>query len=365
MSPPPKTSISAGGRRRLSDAERAEKNWRARGRDIVQIYRGDIPITRPKGGKYNAAVSYSTKQDTASAFNILYANTEVMLPAAYSKPPDPVVQIPFRQEDRRSDPAAASANDGPAPKRGPSGHGASRYGPRGVLRSLLARVLRVHRACRRTFRLPSRGGVGPPAPPTLQPPPPQPGAIPGGPAAPESLPPGAPPPPTPAPGAGAPPPPGGAPAHRRSPGAGPCRSGADADGSAGAERHRDRRRRDGEGARHRRLRRELPRSGEMRGAGHASSRPWGLPRALEAGPQGHPGRRSRDGRPAGASRLRRAADPRDQGLGDRRRRVCLLGRYSHRSRSASIPTSPGSRSVICSTSRAFCRSSPKASSCSN
>src|SRR5580765_8274692 len=79
----------------LSDAERAEKSWRARGRDIVQIYRGDIPITRPKGGKYNAATSYGTKQDTASAFNILYANTEVMLPAAYSKPPDPVVKSRF------------------------------------------------------------------------------------------------------------------------------------------------------------------------------------------------------------------------------------------------------------------------------
>ena len=79
----------------LSDAERAEKPWRARGRDIVQIYRGDIPITRPKGGKYNSGSSYGTKQDTASAFNILYANTEVMLPAAYSKPPDPVVKSRF------------------------------------------------------------------------------------------------------------------------------------------------------------------------------------------------------------------------------------------------------------------------------
>src|SRR4029077_933159 len=81
--------------RALSDAERAEKPWRARGRDIVQIYRGDIPITRPKAGKYNASSSYSARQDTASAFNILYANTEVMLPAAYAKPPDPVVKSRF------------------------------------------------------------------------------------------------------------------------------------------------------------------------------------------------------------------------------------------------------------------------------
>src|SRR5580765_5728255 len=82
----------------LSDAERAEKSWRARGRDIVQIYRGDIPITRPRAGKYNSGTSYGTKQDTASAFNILYANTEVMLPAAYSKPPDPVVRSRFTKK---------------------------------------------------------------------------------------------------------------------------------------------------------------------------------------------------------------------------------------------------------------------------
>src|SRR4029077_2558426 len=81
--------------RALSDAERAEKPWRSRGRDIVQIYRGDIPITRPKSGKYNSSTTYSSKQDSASVFNILYANTEVMLPAAYSKPPDPVVRSRF------------------------------------------------------------------------------------------------------------------------------------------------------------------------------------------------------------------------------------------------------------------------------
>ena len=100
----------------LSDAERAEKNWRARGRDIVQIYRGDIPITRPKGGKYNSATSYSTRQDAASAFNILYANTEVMLPAAYSKPPDPVVKSRFIK--KTADPIAPP----PPPMMMPPGH---------------------------------------------------------------------------------------------------------------------------------------------------------------------------------------------------------------------------------------------------
>ena len=79
----------------LADAERAERDWRTRGREIVQIYRGDIPITRPKAGRSSGATSYASRQNTSSTFNILYANTEVMLPAAYSKPPDPVVRSRF------------------------------------------------------------------------------------------------------------------------------------------------------------------------------------------------------------------------------------------------------------------------------
>jgi hypothetical protein len=78
----------------LADAERAEKDWRTRGREIVQIYRGDIPITRPKVGRSGNTAS-SSRQGQSSTFNILYANTEVMLPAAYSKPPDPVVRSRF------------------------------------------------------------------------------------------------------------------------------------------------------------------------------------------------------------------------------------------------------------------------------
>ena len=78
----------------LADAERAEKDWRSRGREIVQIYRGDIPITRPKTGRASRSMNYAGPQNS-STFNILYANTEVMLPAAYAKPPDPVVRSRF------------------------------------------------------------------------------------------------------------------------------------------------------------------------------------------------------------------------------------------------------------------------------
>ena len=53
--PTPPTSIPRFWEKALADAERAEKDWRARGREIVQIYRGDIPITRPKTGQVAAA----------------------------------------------------------------------------------------------------------------------------------------------------------------------------------------------------------------------------------------------------------------------------------------------------------------------
>jgi hypothetical protein len=68
----------------LSDAERAEQDWRKRAREIVQIYR-------------NEAKNAKTGRVTTSGvtFNVLYANTEVMLPAVYQKPPKPVVRSRF------------------------------------------------------------------------------------------------------------------------------------------------------------------------------------------------------------------------------------------------------------------------------
>jgi hypothetical protein len=68
----------------LQDAERAEHNWRSRARDIVQIYRNEGAVgKRSKPG------------DGPVYFNVLFANTEVMLPAIYSKPPQPVVRSRF------------------------------------------------------------------------------------------------------------------------------------------------------------------------------------------------------------------------------------------------------------------------------
>jgi len=73
---------------RLADAERAEQTWRRRGREIVQIYRNEGPgASNPK----------SRKNAGGQHFNILFANTEVMLPAIYAKPPTPVVRSRFIQ----------------------------------------------------------------------------------------------------------------------------------------------------------------------------------------------------------------------------------------------------------------------------
>src|SRR5262245_60676118 len=73
----------------LSDAERAEEKWRQRGRQIIQIYRNET--TNARTGQ---------KQTGGITFNVLYANTEVMLPAVYQKPPKPVVR---RSEEHTSE----------------------------------------------------------------------------------------------------------------------------------------------------------------------------------------------------------------------------------------------------------------------
>jgi hypothetical protein len=69
----------------LADAERAEQNWRQRGREIVGIYRNEARASR-RGAMLGPG---------PVTFNILYANTEVMLPAVYQKPPEPVVRSRF------------------------------------------------------------------------------------------------------------------------------------------------------------------------------------------------------------------------------------------------------------------------------
>ena len=171
----------------LADAERAEKDWRTRGREIVQIYRGDIPISRPKTGRAgNRSVSYAG--NGSSTFNILYANTEVMLPAAYSKPPDPVVRSRFVKKSAAPPmppPPPMIPGMMPPPGLGPPG-------PQGVPPPGAPPV-----------PMGPQGPGGPPVPPGGAPPPPMQGP-PGG--VPSPQPPGAGAPPSPLPSGGAPPP---------------------------------------------------------------------------------------------------------------------------------------------------------------
>jgi hypothetical protein len=151
----------------LDDAERAEQDWRRRAREIVQIYRNETRSAR--NGKW---------QPGPVTFNILYANTEVMLPAIYQKPPQPVVRSRFVKVMP------------PPPPMPPPGMGLPPLGPPGM----------------------SLPPGGPPLPPGGPPPiglppgmPPQPAPTPAGPPA-IALPPGAHPP---APGAPVMPPMGG------------------------------------------------------------------------------------------------------------------------------------------------------------
>ena len=89
----------------MDDAERAESDFRKRGREVVEIYRNETAA-----GKGRVKVAGKT------TFNILYANTEVLLGAVYQKPPQPVVRSRF-----------ASAKPVPmlptAPMMGPAGPG--------------------------------------------------------------------------------------------------------------------------------------------------------------------------------------------------------------------------------------------------
>src|SRR5262245_25858048 len=77
----------------LSDAERAEEKWRQRGRQIIQIYRNET--TNARTGQIKTG---------GITFNVLYANTEVMLPAVYQKPPKPVVRSRFTQASKPQPP---------------------------------------------------------------------------------------------------------------------------------------------------------------------------------------------------------------------------------------------------------------------
>lgn len=81
----------------LEDAERAESDWRKRGREIIQIYRNESSNQTYKNSQPAARAKGKGGRIT---FNILFANTETMLPAIYTKPPEPIVRARFSNPDK-------------------------------------------------------------------------------------------------------------------------------------------------------------------------------------------------------------------------------------------------------------------------
>lgn len=94
----------------LEDAERAEQDWRRRGREIIQLYRNEV-----RNSRNNRWVAGTI------TFNILYANTEVMLPAIYQKPPQPVVRSRFTKVAAPPPPMMPPGMLGMGPPPGPPG----------------------------------------------------------------------------------------------------------------------------------------------------------------------------------------------------------------------------------------------------
>jgi len=63
----------------IKDAKKREKDFRKNGAEVIKIYSGEKPDDIP--------------------FNILYSNTETLLPALFSQTPRPVVQRRFKDDD--------------------------------------------------------------------------------------------------------------------------------------------------------------------------------------------------------------------------------------------------------------------------
>ena len=61
----------------INDAKKREKDFREDGKEILEIY----------------------SADRKTPFNILYSNTETLLPALFSEVPRPVIQRRYKDED--------------------------------------------------------------------------------------------------------------------------------------------------------------------------------------------------------------------------------------------------------------------------
>lgn len=159
----------------LADAERAEADWRKRGRDIIRIYRNDAQKTKTGVNKANTDI----------VFNILFSNTEVMLPAIYSTPPQPVVRSRFAKKSTPPMPMPMPMMPPPMPPPGMNGGAPAGAPPMGGPEGLPPPEMMgappmgappMEVPPEAAVATPAPGGMGPPISPEMSagPPPPEP-----------------------------------------------------------------------------------------------------------------------------------------------------------------------------------------------
>jgi hypothetical protein len=78
---------------RISKARQKEQSWRDRAKKCIRIYRDDNTVTS------NAYPSPNSYDDNENTFNILWANTETLLPALFSAGPKPDVRNRYLNQD--------------------------------------------------------------------------------------------------------------------------------------------------------------------------------------------------------------------------------------------------------------------------
>ena len=77
---------------KIHKAKQKEEMWRQRAKKCIRIYRND---NTAEGTTYSSPSQYTDKED---AFNILYANTQVLKPALFSNMPKPDIRNRFLQD---------------------------------------------------------------------------------------------------------------------------------------------------------------------------------------------------------------------------------------------------------------------------
>jgi hypothetical protein len=84
---------------RITKARNKEQSWRDRAKKIINIYRDDKSLSD------STSTSPRKDGDSEYCFNILYANTETLLPALFSAPPKPDVRNRYLTQNKPAEDA--------------------------------------------------------------------------------------------------------------------------------------------------------------------------------------------------------------------------------------------------------------------